>query len=173
MFGKRIPLTTQLVSAVGGRRALGGPQRFSPLSGATSSTHGVLQVRAASSKKKDKAGGKKKKTGAPRKSRYGPGGAPQTSGTSAPAKPLREDLDMSELRIDALPDAKKRVKYDKTAALAKLVEALIAQSAACEKALEVCRKLAEHLGAACEKALDKELLNQSVSHGLFHAHVRL
>mmetsp|Transcript_4176 Transcript_4176/g.18920 ORF Transcript_4176/g.18920 Transcript_4176/m.18920 type:complete len:513 (+) Transcript_4176:904-2442(+) len=102
MFGKRIPLTTQLVSAVGGRRALGGPQRFSPLSGATSSTHGVLQVRAASSKKKDKAGGKKKKTGAPRKSRYGPGGAPQTSGTSAPAKPLREDLDMSELRIDAL-----------------------------------------------------------------------
>ena len=102
MFGKRIPLTTQLVSAVGGRRALGGPQRFSPLSGATSSTHGVLQVRAASSKKKDKAGGKKKKTGAPRKSRYGPGGAPQTSGTTAPAKPLREDLDMSELRIDAL-----------------------------------------------------------------------
>uniref|UniRef100_A0A7S0II77 EngB-type G domain-containing protein n=1 Tax=Micromonas pusilla TaxID=38833 RepID=A0A7S0II77_MICPS len=82
-----------------------GAQRFSPLLGAPP-THGVLQVRAASSKKKDKAGGKKKRnTGAPKKSRYGPrgpDGAPQTSGTTAPAKPLREDLDMSELRIDAL-----------------------------------------------------------------------
>ena len=104
MFARN-PLTTQLVSAVGGRRTMVGAQRFSPLLGAPP-THGVLQVRAASSKKKDKAGGKKKKnTGAPKKSRYGPrgpDGAPQTSGTTAPAKPLREDLDMSELRIDAL-----------------------------------------------------------------------
>ena len=73
MFARN-PLTTQLVSAVGGRRTMVGAQRFSPLLGAPP-THGVLQVRAASSKKKDKAGGKKKKnTGAPKKSRYGPRG---------------------------------------------------------------------------------------------------
>ena len=57
MFARN-PLTTQLVSAVGGRRTMVGAQRFSPLLGAPP-THGVLQVRAASSKKKDKAGGKK------------------------------------------------------------------------------------------------------------------
>ena len=75
-------------------------------------SHGAVQTRAVSnSKKAKKARAKASKsrgggTGGSGRSRYGPDGARrgpvETGASGAPPKPVREDLDMAELRIDSL-----------------------------------------------------------------------
>ena len=75
-------------------------------------SHGAAQTRAVSnSKKAKKARAKASKsrgggTGGSGRSRYGPDGARrglvETDASGAPPKPVRQDLDMAELRIDSL-----------------------------------------------------------------------
>ena len=100
-------LPTQFGPAATRRAALDRAVVFRP-----SSSHGAVQTRAVSnSKKAKKARAKASKsrgggTGGSGRSRYGPDGARrgpvETDASGAPPKPVREDLDMAELRIDSL-----------------------------------------------------------------------
>ena len=105
VVGARVsPVTTQLATAAGGRRSTQFRDPATPL--ALPST--ALQVRAVSNSKKAKKAkkaGKKSDKGRVARSRHGPASARRETAadpTAPSAKPLREDLDMSELRIDSL-----------------------------------------------------------------------